>query len=100
MANLKIPHYFLDIVSIEDEYVKESWKSFVRILSCQAAYSGFIPTNLHIHKKSLEINETMGTMTDVIWDVCCNCYKHINYGDHNTRKNRMQSLGFKILKFT
>lgn len=51
MANLTIPHHFLDIVSIEDEYFKESWKYFVRILSCQAAYSGFIPTNLHIHKK-------------------------------------------------
>lgn len=51
VAYLKIPHYFLDTVSIEDECFKESWKSFVRILSCQAAYSGFIPTNLHIHQQ-------------------------------------------------
>lgn len=50
MAYLKIPHYFLDIVITEDEYFKESWKSFVRILSCQAAFSGFIPTNLGTSK--------------------------------------------------
>lgn len=50
MAYLKIPHYFLDIVITEDGYFKESWKSFVRILSCQTAYSGFIPTNLHTLK--------------------------------------------------
>lgn len=102
VAYLKIPHYFLDIVSIEMNASKKVGNLLLEFWAVRKHIWGLSPQIFIYINNPLEISETMGMMTDVIWDVClqCSCYcqKHKNYGGHNTRKNRMQSLGFKILK--